>query len=304
MIRISDSQAAKSLLESLHGLFYQGQAFLLPHQHLTFVCGARPNSEGEALSLRSQFLDYLKENDQRNLILPILAEQAIDEFLDSGVDAAVDLGKFENLIANCVDSILIFPESPGSYAELGFFAANAEVLKKTLIANRDSFQGNSFINLGLMPFFNRDSIYKPMIILGGDLPPGFAQIIERLQLKTANAKYRKRFPVDVFKLLISKHQLIALYELIRAFGFITEENLFSVINLVFKSYDLEVVHRLLAILVAMNYICRDGHGDYLIRNGAPSLLEYSEDAFEKARGQVRLFYKKHDEAAFEQLGQL
>lgn len=304
MIKISENQAAKNLLASLNGLFNQGQAFLLPHQHLTFVCGARPNTDGEDQSLRTRFLDYLKENNPENSILPILAEQAIDEFLDSGVDTAIELGKFENLIADCVDSILIFPESPGSFAELGFFAANVDVLKKTLIANKDSFQGNSFINLGLMPFFNRDSVYKPMIILGADIAPGFAQIVERLQLKTSKAKYRKRFPADEFKLLTHKHQLIALYELIRAFGFITEENLFSIIHLVFKSYDLEVVHRLLAILVAMNYLSRDRHGDYVIRNGAPGLLQYSDDAFDKARAQVRLFYKKHDGAAFEQLEKL
>lgn len=306
MVKISsNNQAAKTLLSSLDGLFYQGQVFLLPHQHLTFVCGARPDPEGKDESLRTQFLDYLKVHSPSNSILPILAEKAIGEFLGSGVNAAVELGKFENLIADCVDSILIFPESPGSYAELGFFAANPGVLKKTLIANKDRFQGNSFINLGLIPIYDRDSIYKPMIVLSVNLQNGFEQIVERLELKNSQVKiYKKRFSITTFKSLTPKQQLIVLYELIRVFVYITEENLFSVIKHTFKSYDLDVVHRLLAILFAMNYIDRNEYGDYVIKKDAPSLLEYSGNAFEKAKSQTMLFYKKHDAAAFEKVENL
>lgn len=302
MIKISENEAAKRLLSSLDCLFHNGQAFLLPHQHLTFVCGARTKEGG--VSLRTQFLEYLSANNPENSVLPILAEQAIDEFLGAGVDTAIELGTFENLIADCVDSILIFPESPGSFAELGFFAANPDVLKKTLIANKDSFQGNSFINLGLIPLFNRDSVYKPMIIIGENIEAGFAQVIERLRLKDVAAKYKKRFPNSEFKTQSHKHQIIALYELIRVFGYITEENLFSIIHIVFKSYDLEVVHRLLAILVAINYIHRNEHGDYLIKIEAPGLLQYSDDLFEKAKTQVTLFYRKHDSSASKELGKL
>lgn len=61
---------------------------------------------------------------------------------------------------------------------------------------------------------------------------------------------------------------------------------------------------LLAILVAMNYLSRDDHGDYVIRNGAPGLLDYSDDAFDKARTQVLNFYKKHDSVAFKKLEML
>jgi hypothetical protein len=291
----SGNPAAGKLLQALEGLFENGQAFLLPHQHLTFVCGARPTTE--STSLRTDFLSYLSSELGPKSILPILAEKAIDEFLDSGTETAVELGKFENLIAGCVDSILIFPESPGSFAELGFFAANPQVYKKTLIATKEEYQGNSFINLGLMPIFNQYSIYKPMLVLGANLNDSFNIITERLQLIKSNTKYKKRFPTDSFKTLEVKHQLIALYELIRVLGYVTEHNLFSIIQSVFKSYELEIVHRLLAILMAMNFVNRNEHGDYLSSSNAPSLLEYANDLFDKAKLQAITYYKKHEPEA-------
>lgn len=303
MIKISNDQATEKLLASLKGLFSQGQAFLLAHQHLSFVCGAREDPSKD-VPLRKLFLDYLECHDGGNTIRPILAEQTIEEFLGAKRDAALELGKFEKLIADCVDSIVIFPESPGSFAELGFFAATPEVLKKSLIANHEENQGNSFINLGLMPFYNRDSVYKPMIIIGANQDFGFAQIKDRLLLNNSGAKYRKRFPIDDFKTLNSKHKLIVLHELIRAFGYIREEHLFQVLPLLFKSYDLSDVHRLLAILVAMRYVSRNEYGDYVIKNDAPGLLEYSHDLFDKARAQVMLFYRKHDPDAYVEMTKL
>lgn len=178
------------------------------------------------------------------------------------------------------------------------------MLKKSLIANHEDHQGNSFINLGLMPFYNRDSLYKPMIIIGANQESGFSQIKDRLLIRNADAKYRKRFPNDDFKDLQPKHRLIALHELIRAFGYIREENLFQVIPLVFKSYDLLDVHRLLAILVAMRYVSRNEYGDYVIQNNAPGLLEYTHDLFDKARAQVMLFYGKHDAEAYGEMAKL
>lgn len=288
----SGNPTAEKLLHALEGLFEKGQASLLPHQHLTFVCGARPL--GDSVSLRTEFLEFLNSKGSSLSVLPILAEKAIDEFLNNENDTAVELGKFENLIAGCVDSILIFPESPGSFAELGFFAANSEVFKKTLIATRDIFQGNSFINLGLMPIFNQYSIYKPMLVLGTNLQDGFNTIVERLQLKKSHARYKKRFPEENFKQLNCKHQLIALYELIRVLGIVTEQSLFQIIHAVFKSYDLETVQRLLAILMAMNFVSRNQHGDYIISKGAPCLLEYANDQFEKAKSSALMYYTKHE----------
>ena len=128
MITISSHPASKSIYESLESLFYSGSIFLSKHQHFSFVCGKADDEN----SKRALFLKYLKENSHTHQILPILAEKAVEEFLAHDVPTHPDLGKFEELIAACVDSVLIFPESPGSFAELGYFAATKNIKDKEI----------------------------------------------------------------------------------------------------------------------------------------------------------------------------
>ncbi|MDD2932783.1 MAG: retron St85 family effector protein [Methylotenera sp.] len=292
MIRISTHPASNKLYEHLEALFQNGEAYTSPHQHLSFVCGA--NSQVQD-SLRTRFLAYLSTSTDHS-ILPILAEHAIDEFLSSDVGghSKPDLAEFENLIGECVDSILIFPESPGSFAELGFFGALEKVRSKTLIVNLREHQGNSFINLGLIPIFNSNSSYNPMLIIEGGTDAGFENVVTRLQFKKSIRKYRNRFLYESFDKLSNKNQLIALYELIRVFTYITEQNLFESVKLVFKKYDVTKVKRLLAILVAMNFVTRNGNGDYFISKEAPALLEYDDSSFDKAKMSAVNFYQTND----------
>jgi hypothetical protein len=296
MIRISTHPASEKLYALLEALFQSGEAYMSPHQHLSFVCGAKT---GEQESLRTKFLTYLNTSKDHS-ILPILAEHAIDEFLSSdiGGHSKPDLAEFENLIGECVDSILIFPESPGSFAELGFFGAMEKVRSKTLIVNLHEHQGNSFINLGLIPIFNSNSSYNPMLIIEGGTDAGFENVVTRLQFKKSIRKYRNRFLFESFDKLSNKNQLIALYELIRVFSYITEQNLFESIKYVFKKYDVTKVKRLLAILVAMNYVTRNENGDYFISKEAPALLEYDDSSFDKAKMSAVSFYQTNDPSAW------
>ena len=296
MIKISTHPAGEKVYEVLKELFNNGAVYLSPHQHLSFVCGKK---SGESGSLRTNFIDFLNANPNLHSILPIVAEQAIDEFLSSDEthQAKPDLGEFEHLIGDCVDSILIFPESPGSFAELGFFAGLEKIRNKTLVVNQNVFQRNSFINLGIIPLYNTNSTYNPMLVIGGNTDLDFGNIIERLQLKKGARIYRKRFSFETFDKLSNKNQLIVLHELIRAFGFITEQNLFDGIHIIFKKYDLTKIKRLLAILVAMKFVSRNDNGDYLISKGAPPLLEYDDDSFDKAQVSTLNFYQTNDPEA-------
>ncbi|MGP6381354.1 retron St85 family effector protein [Yersinia bercovieri] len=55
----------------------------------------------------------------------------------------------ENMLAEAVDVIVIFPESPGSYAELGAFSNNSELAKKLICIQDNRFKSKkSFINYG------------------------------------------------------------------------------------------------------------------------------------------------------------
>lgn len=305
MIKIGEHPAAKRILENVKTLFSSGRISYSLHKHFCFVCGARENilPDGTA-SLRATFSDYLSRNSPTHSVLPIFAEDAIDEFLGGAVGSFLDLGRFEDLVASIVDSILIFPESPGSFTELGFFAPKIELRTKTLVATKENYQGNSFINLGPMPLYNNDSIYRPMpLVLSGNLELGFQQLVERLTAQTNKKKYRDRFESgSSFDELTPKSQLVVTYEMIRLFGYITESNLRQVIHSTFGKYDIDRVRRLLAILVAMNFSSRNDLGDYFTTQDPSRLFEYDTDRFEVTKAEIIGFYQKHDKDAAEHLG--
>ena len=84
-----------------------------------------------------------------------------------------DLGSFEAFLANYVDLIIIFPYTPGSYAELGMFSTQ-ELCHKILVINNKRYETSpSFINRGALEqakrgraivhyvdYADRDAVYK------------------------------------------------------------------------------------------------------------------------------------------------
>ena len=300
MIMLGDHPGASRLLSTVESLFKREGAFFSLHQHLSFVCGAQGEKfENGTLTLRSQFLQYLNDSRGKHHILPILAEAAIDELLRASRGEILDLAVFESIIAEIVDSVVLFPESPGSFAELGFFAAHDAIARKTLVVAQQQHQGQSFINLGPIPIFNKHSIYGPIpIILGKETPHDFKHVVDRLEFQTSKQKYRDRYEHGEFKNHTKKVQLTILYELIRVFSFVTEKNLLLVLTKVFGKYEIEIVRRLLAILVSMQFVSRTEFGDYLTKKDSPSLMEFKGSKFEETKAQILLFYENHDREAF------
>ena len=61
----------------------------------------------------------------------------------------LNLALFELQLAAYVDLIVIFPSSPGSFAELGMFTVNADIGRKMLLIQKPEHKGRiSFINRG------------------------------------------------------------------------------------------------------------------------------------------------------------
>lgn len=55
----------------------------------------------------------------------------------------------ENILAVCVDAIVLFPESPGSFAEIGAFSNNPRLAQKLIVLSDKKYKSNkSFINYG------------------------------------------------------------------------------------------------------------------------------------------------------------
>ena len=130
---IKENKAFDSPREKTVTFFSRGDLYFSRDLHLSFVCGGEDPRDGEPPKFRRQFLDWVKSSEPK--LVCVLAENAVTDLLRQVDERRVgnNLGAIENVIAETVDSLLLFPESPGSFAELGLFSANENICEKMLI---------------------------------------------------------------------------------------------------------------------------------------------------------------------------
>ena len=97
-------------------VFSTRKVFLTKKHHIVFVCGG--SIQNGSTSVRSKFLTYA-ENNLKGLTV-FVAEYAWIDLLSFSSPQFVNLSEFENLVSEISDCILIFPETDGAVAELGF----------------------------------------------------------------------------------------------------------------------------------------------------------------------------------------
>ncbi|MBN4057016.1 retron St85 family effector protein [bacterium AH-315-J21] len=108
------------------------------------VGSATTKQQGMRERLRKQLSSPQKYYPRLRIVYP---ERIFTELLFSGKD--YDLLDLENQLANWVHAVVIVPESPGSFAELGAFANHVELNKKlVVIIDKKYNRHRSFIMLG------------------------------------------------------------------------------------------------------------------------------------------------------------
>jgi len=109
-----------------------------------FLCGADISIKDK---LRYKIANEFKNFWNSYWYEIIYPEDIFDELLYSS--RSKDLLSLENLLADSVDVILMIPESPGSFAELGAFANNEKLRAKIVCIIDEKYKKNkSFINQG------------------------------------------------------------------------------------------------------------------------------------------------------------
>jgi len=110
-----------------------------------FLCGADIYQKTTTRYKISQALTSSYEySTYFDLIYP---EDIFDELLYSS--HSPDLLSLENLLVESVDAVIMIPESPGSYAELGAFASNEKLRTKLVCVIDEKYKKvKSFINQG------------------------------------------------------------------------------------------------------------------------------------------------------------
>lgn len=130
-----------------------------------FLCGADVTNED---TIRFKIAKILLSSNWFYPYDIIYPEDIFDELLYSSKTS--DLLSLEALLADSVDAIVLIPESPGSFAELGAFA-NDEKLRKKLICVVDEKyrKDKSFINQGPIKLIKKENSFGLVFIDPNDI---------------------------------------------------------------------------------------------------------------------------------------
>ena len=151
--------AAKSLLKRVAQLFHEDGIFIAKDSNIVFVCGG-PYSD--TTTMRRRFMDYAERKLPH--LRMFLAENAEKDYVTHDEPEFHNIAEFEELIAEVSDCVIIFPESVGSYAELGYFANVAAVRKISLIVHPADMQSDdSFILRGPVDLYDKHSDFRKVI---------------------------------------------------------------------------------------------------------------------------------------------
>lgn len=122
-------------------------------QIVLFVCGKSIDDQKSGRF----FLSKALEKDQQ---IKLASPEILFEGLLTG-QTENSLLEFENILAQSVDGIILLPESPGSFTELGAFVSNEELRKRLIcIADLAYKKKKSFINHGPLRLIKKSKYGK------------------------------------------------------------------------------------------------------------------------------------------------
>ena len=282
--------SSRPLLDEVAKVFTEEKIFAVAERRIVFVCGGPYGSRRR--STRARFLRYASTE------IPYLhffrAEDAARDLTSYGPPDFVNIGRFEELIAEIAHCILIFPERPGSIAELGYFSQDEELRKTLLVANNIAYQAqDSFINLGPVTLVDSGSNFRPTIHLDYS-KPDFLPVKQRLD-RWLKKKYRKRFKYQPYENLSPEHRLFVVLELVRIFRAVTLKTLCNCLSGVFAAHDEREVKQLLSLLLAAGYVERKGDDadHYSMTEKHKSFLTYDNYDIGRLISRVIVYFKQH-----------
>ncbi|HFD87862.1 MAG TPA: hypothetical protein ENJ35_09335 [Gammaproteobacteria bacterium] len=290
--QLSDG-SAKKLLTEIRDVFLEKEIFFSLHRHIVFVCGGTKTN-----TFRHRFLSYVKKHKPK--LRTFLAEQAVKSLLSHSKAEFINLAQFEDLIASIFDSILIFPESPGSIAELGFFANSGKLQNKILVANDSTLQGDSFINLGPVAIIDATSAFRPTIYLDKE-NPDFEKVVKQLLRYDEERIQRDRFEYNKYKNLGIRERFAVVLEFIGIFRGLNFTGLQKCIKTVFGNHDDKEIQRFLSILQAAGFIQRLGsnYEYFSLVPGASTLLDIEHYSVDTLRARATEYFRKHDKKTYD-----
>jgi len=290
-----DHHSGRQLFVRLKELFNSGGAFQVTNLQFVFVCGGK--LELSSGSMRSAFLSWVET--EFPTLIPIRAESAFQKTQLLDPAEFPNLARFEKLIAEVADCVIIFPESEGSYAELGLFSGFREIRNKTLVVNKLIYQAsNSFLQLGPIDEINSKSRFRPALHFNPDaspidFEPVRVTLLERLKFR----ERRRRLAPLKYEELGLQQKLVLSHEFIRLFKTISLEALLDCFREVFGNVFPSQIRKVVSLLLAMESV--EYKEEILsVRDGQTSYLEYGGEGPSTFIAYATLLRAKQDNIMF------
>ena len=204
----------KELLKRVATVFRHQQNFIHQDSHIIFVCGG---SLADLTQMRPRFLEFA-EKEIPNLRF-FRAEYAQKDLFAHNEPDFYPIARFEDIIGAVSDCIILFPESPGSFTELGYFARTEEIARKLLVVHDAALQGKDSFILGVIHNVDLTSYFKPAIQLQYS-DPNFGLVRDRLEQRQLVGKKRTRFEYKPHGKLASRERFLCTFEIIRLFPYL------------------------------------------------------------------------------------
>jgi hypothetical protein len=286
--------SSEKLLGDIKTLFETNRFYQKKDRHLIFLCGGSVSPYSR--SLRKKFIRYSQKHLPKFRV--ILAETVVKDISEYSDPYFFNIADFETFITDISDCLLIFPESPGSIAEIGFFSNNEETVKKILAVTDLHRQHDSFIYIGPIDKIYSKSIFKSVVI--DYKKPNFEPIKKRLNDRLRTSK-GKRFSFKNFLEYTIQERLYLVFQLLIIFSALSLEGLVDCVNKIFGTYKLEEIKHFLSFLVATEYVRRIGDdGHYFVPvKSVEGFLEVRKGNIEDIKMKALSFYQSHHNETIE-----
>ncbi|MGB8591095.1 MAG: retron St85 family effector protein [Candidatus Acidiferrales bacterium] len=268
-VRMSPTPADEEKLAGFLSPAFDKAAFRVNRRlPLTFICGGK--NSGDTAPLRHQFLNQISCSPRR--ILPILAERAFPHQLIER-----NIQKFEEFLGKTADCVLIFAESPGSFAETGMFAALHTIALKTIVINtRREAREISFLNLGPIKLIRRLSRFDCAI----DLATAAVTDVDATAIVDAITSTYQTYktalvfqPEDKFIDLPLRLQLACVQMAVTVLRAASTPLITAVLRDHFGAVEEDSIERFLSLLTSISLLEREDEL-YFVRDAAP----FSDDS--------------------------
>lgn len=236
--------------------------------------------------MRRQFQQYFEANlAEFEFFEP---EFAMKNYFSEPDAEPFDIAEFEQLVGDLSHSIVLFPESPGSIAEMGYFSAVPALAKKTILAMDSSKQKyDSFISLGPAKKIQEKSRFHPNIQFDYACPD-FDVVAERIHRFPLGMK-KKAFSIGKFSEMPAFEIFGLVRELVALMTIATLEDVEFLLRGLFSGIIApSTVKKITSILVGSGHLFETGDFGHLAVNHKTNAILEIREGFKEAREELLL----------------